>query len=236
MSTVALEKAAPATAVRCAVVLEDAVEIPGWVVDLESFRRWVGMEEFPETGRICFLQGRVWVDMSWEQIFTHNDVKTEIGSVVRRLAKARRGNRFFGDGLRLTSVAADFSVIPDGTFVGAASWDAARVRLVPGKQGGFIELEGIPDMVLEVVSASSVKKDTVVLRQAYWEAGIPEYWLVDARRDPLHFDILRHGTRGYVAAKKRGGWAASAVFGKAFRLRSEMDGRGNPNSMLKARY
>jgi hypothetical protein len=27
------------------------------------------------------------------------------------------------------------------------------------------------------VSPSSVQKDTVVLRELYWKAGIPEYWL-----------------------------------------------------------
>src|SRR5256885_8764701 len=49
---------------------------------------------------------------------------------------------------------------------------------------GYLELEGTPDMVLEVVSESSVQKDTKRLRQLYWQAGIREYWLVDARREP----------------------------------------------------
>ena len=36
-------------------------------------------------------------------------------------------------------------------------------------------------MVLEVVSKTSVRKDTVVLPQLYWKSKIPEYWLVDGR-------------------------------------------------------
>lgn len=57
------------------------VSVPDWVVDLESFRRWADADDFPETGRIWFLQGEVWVDMSKEQIFTHVGVKTEIAAV-----------------------------------------------------------------------------------------------------------------------------------------------------------
>src|SRR5262249_15009402 len=56
--------------------------------------------------------------------------------------------RFFPDGLRLTSVVADFSVVPDGTFVNAAAFRQGRVRLVKGKRGGYVELEGIPNMGL----------------------------------------------------------------------------------------
>jgi hypothetical protein len=44
--------------------------------------------------------------------------------------------------------------------------------LIEGKEEGHVELEGSLDMVLEVVSASSVHKDTVVLRRAYWQAGM----------------------------------------------------------------
>ena len=48
-------------------------------------------------------------------------------------------------------------------------------------------------MVLEVVSRSSVEKDTEVLRAGLRPAGVREYWLVDARAEPLRFDILRPG-------------------------------------------
>ena len=82
--------------------------------------------------------------------------------------------------------------LADGVFLSTVSVQQKRVRVVEGKGRGHVELEGSPDMVLEVVSPSSVEKDIVILRQAYWEAGIPEYWLVDARAEPLKFDILRH--------------------------------------------
>ena len=73
-----------------------------------------------------------------------------------------------------------------------------------GAVKGFKEFEGTPDMVLEVVSATSVRKDTEILRDLYWRAGIQEYWLVDARGDEPLFSILRHTARGYAATCRRG--------------------------------
>ena len=44
------------------------VDVPPWVSDLDAFRRWTNLEDFPDDGRICYLKGNVWVDMSREQI------------------------------------------------------------------------------------------------------------------------------------------------------------------------
>jgi Uma2 family endonuclease len=90
-------------------------------------------------------------------------------------------------------------------------------------------------MVLEVVSRSSVKKDTVTLRQAYWEAGIPEYWLVDARGDGLEFRILKAGPKGYTEVRKQAGWLKSGIFGKSFRLARGTDRSGNPSFNLEVK-
>jgi Uma2 family endonuclease len=71
---------------------------------------------------------------------------------------------------------AGLSTEPDLIF---ATWDAftsGRLGFVDkkDKQGDFIELVGTPDLVVEVVSDSSVRKDRVTLKAAYFTAGIPE--------------------------------------------------------------
>jgi Uma2 family endonuclease len=203
-------------------VLEgDEVCVPGWVVDLESFRRWTDDDDFPETGQISFLLGEVWVDMSKEQLYTHTDVKSEINTVLRTLVKSTRAGRYLHDGAFVSNVEADISNQPDGVFVSTQSVRDKRVQSVEGRHEGHVELEGSPDMVLEVVSRSSVNKDTEVLRAAYAKAGIREYWLVDARGDAVRFDVLRLGRSGYTPVRKRGGWVRSDVFGRWFRLRQE---------------
>jgi Uma2 family endonuclease len=214
---------------------DEEVRVPAWVVDLESFRRWADSDDFPEKERIWFLKGGIWIDMSKEQVFTHVAVKTEITVVLGGLVKSERLGRYWADGVFLSNVAADIAGKPDGTFVTWKSLQAERVRLVEGMEEGHLELEGSPDMVLEVVSRSSVHKDTVTLRQAYWEAGIREYWLVDVRQEPLRFDILRNTTAGYVAARRRDSWLKSAAFGRSFRLTQEANGLGHPEYTLAVR-
>lgn len=216
------------------VIESDQVSVPEWVTDLDSFRRWADSEDFPETGRICYLNGEVWVDMSKEQLFTHIDVKTEIAGVLRRLVKMARMGRLLGDGVFLSNVDANFAVVPDAVFVSHSALQD-RVRLLEGKKAGYVEMEGSPDMVLEVVSDSSVRKDMHQLRQDYWIAGIREYWLVDARKAPLVFDILRHTPKGYRASAKKDGWIKSNVFGKSFRLIQETNESSDPEYTLEAR-
>lgn len=216
------------------VIESDQVSVPEWVTDLDSFRRWADSEDFPETGRICYLNGEVWIDMSKEQIFTHIDVKSEFVAVLRPLVKTAQMGRLLGDGVFLSNVDANFAVVPDAVFVSHAALQD-RVRLLEGKKRGYVEMEGSPDMVLEVVSDSSVRKDTSQLREDYWKAGIREYWLVDARKEPLVFDILRHTPKGYRASPKKDGWIKSNVFGKSFRLIQETNEVGDPEYTLEVR-
>jgi Uma2 family endonuclease len=104
-----------------------------------------------------------------------------------------------------------------------------------GAKGGYTEIEGVPDMVLEIVSDSSVRKDTRRLIEAYWEGGIKEYWLVDVRGERLDFNIYRHAPKGYVVTRKKDGWLKSQVFGKSFRLTRQEDEFGNPEYTLEVR-
>jgi Uma2 family endonuclease len=217
------------------VVIDGQIRVPAWVVDLESFRQWTRTEEFPTGVRVDYLAGEVWVDMSKEQVFSHNQVKTEYVFVIVGLVKADRLGRFFADGLRVTCKPANLSAVPDGTFVSAEAFLTGRVQLVEGRGGGFVELEGTPDMVLEILSPASIQKDTEELRRLYWKAGIPEYWLVDARRDPPRFDILRRSRKGYVAVARQHGWVKSVVFGKSFCLTQQTDEQGYPDYSLLVR-
>jgi Uma2 family endonuclease len=80
--------------------------------------------------------------------------------------------------------------------------------------------------VLEVISDSSVVKDAELLRTAYHKAGVPEYWLIDARGESISFQILYHRKNGYAAAPVRDGWQRSRVFGRGFRLDRQRDALG----------
>jgi Uma2 family endonuclease len=217
----------------CAVVVSDQVRIPSWVSDLGTFRRWAKSDSYPERGWVSFLDGEVWVDPHVEQLFTHNLVKTCYTVSVGGLIETEDRGYYFSDRCLLSNEIANLSTEPDGTF---CSWQAVKeglVRLVEGEEEGFVELEGSPDMALEIVSAYSVRKDRVILRDLYWRAKVTEYWLVDVRRVPIQFDILRWTHRGYVATRRKLGWVRSKVLEHSFLLEANSDRLGHPRYLLR---
>jgi hypothetical protein len=217
------------------ILLEESIRIPPGLEDLEAFRRWARSDDFPEHGRFAYLRGEIWVDLSMEQAFTHNQVKAKYSGTLIPLVETEELGYYFCDGMLLSIPEVDLATMPDGFFVAFAALREGRVRLLEGTDGGYVELVGAPDMVLEVVSKKSVRKDTKVLRALYWEAGIPEYWLVDARGNEPRFDLLRRGARGYTAARPTDGWLHSRVFGRSFRLTQDTDPLGNPRYTLAIR-
>src|SRR5439155_22310773 len=84
------------------MVDDQSVRIPSWVSDLASFRRWYYSNDFPGEGRICFINGEVWVDMSREQ-FAHNQIKGQYTAVLTMLTMGTGIGRFFPDGYRLSN-------------------------------------------------------------------------------------------------------------------------------------
>ncbi len=216
------------------IVIEECVRIPDRVVDLKTYRAWAKSASFPQTGRIAFLHGEVWVDMSPEEVFTHNQVKGAFAVALGALVLDSPIGWYFHDRTLVSNAKAGLSTEPDGTFVSYGSFQSGRVRLVKGKRG-IVELEGGPDIVLEVVSDSSVKKDTVILRQLYWEAGVSEYWLVDARGQRPAFDLLRRGRSDWTSSRARAGWVASGVLGKSLRLAAIPDRIGYARFKVEVR-
>src|SRR5262249_16692849 len=154
-----------------------------------------------------------------ERLVSHGSVKSEICNVVGNLIRKKKRGKFYVDRTRFVNIVADVSNEPDALF---ASWESFRngtVKFVPTEDGDdYIELEGTVDWILEIVSPSSVVKDTKLLRKNYHKAGVSEYWLVDARGDEVDFQILVRGEDDYEPARSVGNWQVSRVFAKRFRL------------------
>lgn len=203
------------------------VEIPSSAHTLDGFREWVLSDALPPGCQATFIAGKVLIDMSPERVGSHSAVKMEVSSVLYGLGRESGFGTFYPDGTLVSNRAAEVSNEPDGIFVSDATLSAGRARLVPSADGrDFVEIEGTPDMVLEIVSPSSLVKDTIRLRERYHRAEVAEYWLIDARGDDLLFDILRYVPTGFAETPAVDGWLPSAVFGRRFRLDRVRDPRG----------
>jgi Uma2 family endonuclease len=214
-----------------AVVFGDQLRIPP-IASLDDFRRWIRSDEFPQRGRIDYLSDEIEVDMSPENLFYHGTLKGEIYAVLLGCVKKQSLGYLFTDRTRVTCIEAGVSTEPDIVMLSDDSIDTGRVALVPksgGEEGHYVEIEGPPDLIIEIVSDSSEKKDTQRLPAAYFAAGVPEFWLVDARHQPLFFQIHHRGEDRFIpAATDAAGFQQSPVLGKSFRLERETNAHGRP--------
>ena len=198
----------------------DTVLIPQSAWRMAGFRRWMTDNGGPPRGRFSLLGNELLIDMSPEELGNHNQVKTEIARVLANLEQKLKLGIVFSDGSLLTNIDADLSTEPDAMFVSDENLRSKRSRLTPRKDsvGEYTELVGAPDMVLEVVSKSSVRKDTSLLLDRYHRAGIAEYWLVQVDESRIDFRILMREEDGYAPAAEKSGWQRSLVFNRSFRL------------------
>jgi Uma2 family endonuclease len=229
MSTAAPQLEAPASAPPLTDVPAIwPIRIPASAFTLEGFRAWAVSDAFPERGRISFLEGEVVIDMSPEAFPSHGSVKAEISRVIGNINVKEDLGEFYPDRSLLTNDDAGLSTEPDGMFGLEETLEAGRLREVPlkGRPQDTKEFQGTPDWVLEIVSESSVYKDTVQMRRLYHLAGVPEFWLIDARGEEVEFQILVRSRKGYEPVPRRGTWQKSQVFGRSFRLVRQQNRRG----------
>jgi Uma2 family endonuclease len=220
-----------------AIIFEDALTVRA-CEGLAEFRQWTRSSDFPDRGRIDWIDGRIEVDMSPENLFTHGTIKTELAAKIYAVIRDTDQGEVFVDRTRVVCPAANLSVEPDVVVVTHAAIDAGRAAFVPasGRAASFVEIEGGPDLVVEIVSDASVSKDTRRLPPAYHAAGVTELWIVDTRAQPPMFQVLARGPHEYVAVTLQAdGWVESAVLNRQVRLLVHATPRGTPRYDLEVR-
>jgi len=76
---------------------------------------------------------------------------------------------------------------------------------------GEMNVRGVPDLVIEILSAGTRSKDLEVKRKIYARFGVPEYWIVDP--ETATAEVLVWSELGYVTV---------GVYGKSDRLSSPL--------------
>lgn len=213
-----------------AVIFRENLPVPSYAFTLEGFQGWVESDEFPDTGRVDFLAGEVETEMSPENLDTHAVVKTAIVITLGdRIVRTDLGEVYI-DRTRVVSPKAGLSVEPDVVVVLWESLESGRV------QKNTAALLGAPDLIVEILSDSSVRKDTEVLPVLYARAGVPELWLADARGHQLRFSISCLQDGRYVAVEPDAeGWTRSPRIGGSFRLLRHLTRRRDWRYVLEAR-
>jgi Uma2 family endonuclease len=120
-------------------------------------------------------------------------------TILNRLAVQTGGMAFVAP---LDVTLAEHSVVqPDLIFISHGRREIARERI-----------EGAPDLVVEVLSPSTVGRDRGEKQQLYATAGVDEYWLVDPLAEQIEF-LVREGGRFAVDLAVDGHYRSRAIPG-----------------------
>lgn len=214
-----------------------AIEVPARAATHRGFRKWLIEDRADQPGRICYLAGDLFIDMSAGEIETHNKIKAEISSTLIVLNKRLKKGTFYVDGAQVSHLKSGLTTVPDGAFVLWETLESGRVKLKPRKDrsGEFVELVGSPDWIMEIVSRTTLHKDTIRLPRLYHQAHIGEFWRINALGSEIDFRILRWQKSGYRRMPADDGWQRSPLFGCSFRLARQEDRLGYWEYTLEAR-
>jgi Uma2 family endonuclease len=128
--------------------------------------------ELPEQPRCELLYGRLPVTPA--PTTRHQFIVLALGSLLLEFAKRRGGYAVVAP---VDVVLADHSIVqPDVIYVSRERAAIVRQRI-----------EGAPDLVIEVLSPATARRDLGEKMRLYAESGVAEYWIVDPESETFEF-------------------------------------------------
>lgn len=132
----------------------------------------------------------------------HQYTVIEIAAELRNFVKARKLGRVFIAPCEVHLSEESKPVQPDIFFI-------QQTRL-PKRRAPFFE--GAPDLVVEVISPSSIRLDRVIKFTEYEQVGVAEYWIVDPLARIVEVYVFSHGEYGLLGTFKGEDLIQSQVF------------------------
>lgn len=165
-----------------------------------TFRRWVDGRPPSDIHRYELVAGRI--VMTPPAGWLHGRVEARIGSLLERHVARHGLGIVFGSSVGYDLPSGD-TLEPDASFVSSKRFAATP----PGRSNEF--LRAVPDLVVEILSPSTAKRDRIEKRGLYAANGVDEYWVVDPdrravtvfRRDEGGFDAGRTVIAGIVRSR-----------------------------------
>jgi hypothetical protein len=101
----AVKKSSPASG----TMNRGSLRIPASALTLAGFCDWATSGSIPEHIRVAFLDEEIYLDMSSEELETHNKVKMEIARVLLNWNREHQRGTFGGESMLLTNESAGVS-------------------------------------------------------------------------------------------------------------------------------
>ena len=162
--------------------------------ELGPYRR-PDYEALPDEPRCELIFGRIYVSPSPSPL--HQATLFALAEVLARAAREGGGLQFVAP---LDTFLADHSVVqPDLLYISAARRAILQERV-----------EGAPDLLVEVLSPGTVRRDRGEKLVLYAQSGVREYWIVDPQARQIEF-LVNEGGRFVVAMPVGGEYRSQAL-------------------------
>ena len=113
---------------------------------------------------------------------SHQDVQLDLGAALRAFVRARGLGRIIISPVDVV-FSSDNVRQPDIIFV-----SAERAGIITGD-----DVQGAPDLAVEILSPSTERADKTTKRETYARHGVKEYWLVDTDARSISVLLLADG-------------------------------------------
>jgi Uma2 family endonuclease len=156
----------------------------------KQFRRWVEQRPRSDINRYELIDGRI--VMTPPAGWTHSSLASTLGLLINQHVRNRKLGKVFESSAGYDLPSGD-TVEPDLTFVSAERFAAA----VPSTPDQFLRV--VPNLVVEILSPSTARRDQTEKKDIYARNGVHEYWIVDPRRKLV--TVFHLGNREYDAGQ-----------------------------------
>ncbi|MGQ0506699.1 MAG: Uma2 family endonuclease [Myxococcaceae bacterium] len=150
----------------------------------EQFARWVERRQRWDPNGYELLNGRV--VMNPPAGFPHGAIGNSLQVLVGSYVRQKRAGLVFDSSQGFDLPSGD-TLEPDHSFVSNTRWNASG----PHEEGSFLRV--VPDLIIEVLSASTAMRDRGEKKAIYERNGVTEYVLIDWRARTLTAFGLQEG-------------------------------------------
>ena len=198
--------------------------LPELVAELSSIlaaerqRRGKFYEEMTPEMKVEFIEGEVVIHSPAKN--SHLDVTYNIGTLLGSFVRAKNLGEVKLEKCLCVFPRNDYE--PDVVFFGLSK--AATLWPETMKFP-------VPDLVVEVLSESTEKRDRGLKFQDYEAHGVQEYWIVDAERRILEQHVLRDGRYELRMKSGSGVLASEAVYGFKISVEAIFDSKVNTDAL-----
>ncbi|MGH7962642.1 MAG: Uma2 family endonuclease [Candidatus Binatia bacterium] len=147
----------------------------------KEFKRWLDALSSSDINHYELLRGRI--VMTPPAGWPHAPVEINISTPLATFVHAHGLGMVLGSSAGYDLPSGD-TVEPDISFI-----SAARLAAGPAPQRGkFLRI--VPNLAIEILSASTAHKDRIEKKAIYEENGVEEYWIVDTKRREISMYVL----------------------------------------------